>query len=116
MARPSYPTTAMAKVTQNQLPAAADQAPREESINQGTESSVGVTFTGHERRQWRQTSRESATEEIRNRASERAAKALPPKEDRRRREEGGGEGDVYDGGSAGRGEAGKASPATAVTA
>jgi hypothetical protein len=85
MARPSYPTTAMGKATQNQLPAAAPCSTRQQIKNRWEKKPIreragngaGVTFTGHEVRQWRQTSRESATEEIRDTESEGAAKALP---------------------------------------
>ena len=59
---------------------AADQEQREEETNQRAENGAEVTFTGHEVRQWRQTSGESATEEIRDTETEEAAKALPPKD------------------------------------
>ena len=84
IARLSYPTTAMAtaipRTSYQQQHTAADQEQREEETNQRTENGAGVTFTGHEVRKWRQTSRESATEEIRDTESKGAAKALPPKD------------------------------------
>ena len=93
MARLYYPTTAMAtaipRTSYQQQHTAADQEQREEETNQRTENGAGVTFTGHEVRQWRQTSRESATEEIRDSLTQRvrSGKGSPPK-DRRRRDGG----------------------------
>ena len=81
MARLSYPTTAMAtaipRTSYQQQHTAADQEQREEETNQRTENGAGVTFTGHEVRKWRQTSRESATEEIRDTESEERQRLSP---------------------------------------